>query len=201
MHTPISQLRQNLLQNRADFIKSAAFQGEYLALLGNLERFLTSLDSHHQSIAFCWPYKDEPDLRGPLLNWLQSGPNRKLLLPKIRPDRQLDFYTWSTTDPLIQNSFGIAEPNTQYPGVFLAKPNCILLPCVGWGIFNNRLWRLGYGGGYFDRTIAALKQEGWAFKAVGIGYAWQKLNNDDWAPQNHDEPLDDLITNSETYKP
>ncbi len=200
MHTAISQLRRNLLQNREDFMKSAAFEGEYLALLSNLERFLVSLDSHHQSIAFCWPYKDEPDLRKPLLNWMQSDPKRKLLLPKIRPDRQLDFYTWSALDPLVQNSFGIAEPNPQCAGVLSARPDCILIPCVGWSIFNNRLWRLGYGGGYFDRTIAALKKDAQSFKAIGVGFDWQKLNADDWIPQNHDQPLDDLITNSGTYK-
>ncbi len=199
MHTPIAQLRRNLLQNRADFLKSAAFQGEYLALVVSLERFLSSLSSHHQAVAFCWPYKDEPDLRKPLLDWLHSAPNRKLLLPKIRPDHQLDFYTWSESDPLILNSFGIAEPNPLYPGVLPIKPDCILIPCVGWSVVNNRFWRLGYGGGYFDRTIASLKKEGQPFKAIGIGFDWQKLNGDDWAPQNHDQPLDFLITNSGAY--
>lgn len=199
MHTPIDQLRQNLLQSRADFMKSSAFQGEYLGLLRNLEHFLSNIGSQSQVIAFCWPYKDEPDLRKPLLSWVHSTPNRKLLLPKIRPDRQLDFYTWSESDPLVLNSFGIAEPNPLYPGVLPAKPDCILIPCVGWSVANTRFWRLGYGGGYFDRTIAALKKEGQTFNAIGIGFDWQELNGDAWSPQKHDQPLDYLITNSGTY--
>jgi 5,10-methenyltetrahydrofolate synthetase len=111
----------------------------------------------------------------------------------------MSFYSWSESDQLINNRFGIPEPDPNSKNCFLVNPDCILIPCVGWGFYHNQYWRLGYGGGYFDRTIFNLKNEGHLFKTVGIAYDWQKLNHDLWRPQDHDQPLDYVLTNSSIY--
>jgi len=199
MHTPIDQVRHDLLQNRVDYRQSTAFEGAHLGLLAKLGELLQRPGSNYRSIAFCWPFKEEPDLKAPLLQWQQSAPQRSLLLPKVRSDKRLDFYTWSESYALITNAYGILEPNPESPGIELAQPDCILIPCVGWSHQKDCLWRLGYGGGYFDRTIATLKNEGHTFKTIGVAYDWQKLSADRWVPQDHDQALDYMVTNSMIY--
>jgi 5,10-methenyltetrahydrofolate synthetase len=196
MHTSIEQIRQNLLRKRAEFSKNPDFSKTNSDLLLHVEHFLANPRQDFESIGFYWPYKHEPDLMDPLLRWQKLKQNRKLLLSAVRPDKQLDFYTWSQSTPLKMNGFGIPEPDPSSPDVVLLKPDCIFIPCVGWRQYESRFWRLGYGGGYFDRTIDALKNQGQSFKTVGIAYDWQELVEGEWAPQSHDEPLDYVLSNS-----
>jgi 5-formyltetrahydrofolate cyclo-ligase len=60
----------------------------------------------------------------------------------------------------------------------------------------SQYWRLGYGGGYFDRTLAQLRKDNPNLICMGIGFNWQKLDDSQWAAQTHDEPLDMLLTES-----
>lgn len=196
MHTPIHQIRQDLLSKRSLFAQSPEFDREYGLFLSQFRQFLLQEARAFQSIAFCWPYRDELDLRGPLLEWHSSISGRELLLPKVGIDRHLSFYTWTHSDPLVLNSYGIAEPDPETKGVVLKTPDCILIPCVGWLAYQNQYWRLGYGGGYFDRTVNALKQAGHQFITVGIAFDWQALDKRHWIPQAHDRPLDLILTNS-----
>ncbi len=200
MHTPIHQIRQDLLSQRTSFARSPQFDSAYTHFLSHFHEFLFQDAGMYQSIAFCWPYREELDLREPLRKWLSSNSDRSLLLPKVRADRQLSFYTWSDSDPLIHNTYGIAEPDPTASGVEPKNPDCILIPCVGWLNYQNRYWRLGYGGGYFDSTIAALKQAGHRFTTAGIAFDWQALDLDRWTPEAHDQALDLLITNTGVYR-
>ena len=200
MHTPIHQIRQDLLSQRTSFARSPQFDSAYTHFLSHFHEFLFQDTGMYQSIAFCWPYREELDLREPLRKWRSSNSDRSLLLPKVRADRQLSFYTWSDSDPLIHNTYGIAEPDPTASGVQPKNPDCILIPCVGWLDYQNRYWRLGYGGGYFDRAIASLKQVGHRFTTVGIAFDWQRLDPEHWAPQAHDQALDLVITNSGMYR-
>lgn len=200
MHTPIHQIRQDLLSQRTSFARSPQFDSAYTHFLSHFHEFLFQDAGMYQSIAFCWPYREELDLREPLRKWRSSNSDRSLLLPKVRADRQLSFYTWSDSDPLIHNAYGIAEPDPTASGVEPKNPDCILIPCVGWLNYQNRYWRLGYGGGYFDRTIASLKQAGHRFITVGIAFDWQALDLDRWTPEAYDQALDLLITNTGVYR-
>lgn len=200
MHTPIHQIRQDLLSQRTSFARSPQFDSAYTHFLSHFHEFLFQDAGMYQSIAFCWPYREELDLREPLRKWRSSNSDRSLLLPKVRADRQLSFYTWSDSDPLIHNTYGIAEPDPTASGVEPKNPDCILIPCVGWLNYQNRYWRLGYGGGYFDRTIASLKQAGHRFTTAGIALDWQALDLDRWTPEAHDQALDLLITNTGVYR-
>jgi 5-formyltetrahydrofolate cyclo-ligase len=57
-------------------------------------------------------------------------------------------------------------------------------------------WRLGYGGGYFDRTLARLRATKPNIVCIGVGYDWQQLNPNQWQAEAHDEPLDAMLTES-----
>ncbi|MFM8256981.1 MAG: 5-formyltetrahydrofolate cyclo-ligase [Polynucleobacter sp.] len=200
MHTPIQQIRQDLLNQRSSFAQSSEFDSTYALFLSQFRQFLLQEGEGYRSIAFCWPYRDELDLREPLCAWRESRSNRYLLLPKVEANRQLIFYTWSDPDSLILNTYGIAEPNPKAKGVEPMNPDCILIPCLGWLNYQNQFWRLGYGGGYFDRTIASLKLTGHRFITAGIAFDWQALDHHRWTPQVHDQALDLMITNSGIYQ-
>jgi len=139
-------------------------------------------------------------LRSALIAWVNQNPRGRLALPYARPDKHLDFYEWQDGDALIPSQHGVPEPNPNNPSRPAITPECILIPCVGWSssIENGKThyWRLGYGGGYFDRTLAALRNNNPKFICIGIGFDWQKLNDSQWAAQAHDEHLDLLLTES-----
>ena len=193
-------LRQDLLKQRKEFVAGQNYAQIQTRLINHLNQLLSEQSNSWQSIALYWPIQDEIDLRSTLLAWVKNAPNRNLALPFARPDKHLDFYQWLQGDRLLPSKHGVPEPdpnNTARPSII---PDCILIPCVGWSssVENGKTyyWRLGYGGGYFDRTLAELRKTNPKLICIGIGFDWQKLNDDLWAAQTHDEPLDILLTES-----
>ena len=135
------------------------------------------------------------------MGWERGG--KTLALPFARPDKHLDFYTWQESDLLIPSGHGVLEPDPNNPRRPQITPDCILIPCVGWSSSHEgntaQYWRLGYGGGYFDRTLAQLRKKKPTLICIGIGFDWQKLDDAQWSAQTHDEPLDMLITESGVF--
>ena len=108
----------------------------------------------------------------------------QLCLPIVKKDNKMDFYSWSTKNLLKLNKFGIPEPE-QIKKVF---PDIILVPLVA---FDSRLYRIGYGGGYYDRYIEKLSNKKNLLK-IGIAHSCQKINR---VPTNkYDKKLDIIIT-------
>ena len=199
----LKTLRQDLLKRRKEF---AAGQSHALStnhLIANLNQFLTGSGSSIQSIALYWPIQDEIDLRATLSVWANTQPHRGLALPLARLDKHLDFYQWAEGDQLTPGQHGIPEPDPLNQQRSQLIPDCILLPCVGWSSSvvskKTHYWRLGYGGGYFDRTLAQLRKNKPSLICIGIGFDWQKLDDAQWSAQTHDEPLDMLITESGVF--
>ncbi|MBU3595600.1 5-formyltetrahydrofolate cyclo-ligase [Polynucleobacter sp. 86C-FISCH] len=193
-------LRQNLLNQRTMFAAEHDYAQIQARLIDHLNELLSEQGDSWQSIALYWPIQDEIDLRSALVAWAKKAPNRTLSLPFARPDKHLDFYEWRQGDQLIQSKHGVPEPNPENPARPQLTPDCILIPCVGWScsVVNGKThyWRLGYGGGYFDRTLAQLRKNNPNLICMGIGFNWQKLDDSQWAAQTHDEPLDMLLTES-----
>jgi 5,10-methenyltetrahydrofolate synthetase len=193
-------LRQDLLNQRKEFAAGQSYAQAKERLIAGLNQFLVKDGNSLRSIALYWPIQDELDLRSALIAWANQNPGCALALPYARPEKQLDFYEWQDGDALIPSQHGVPEPNPNNPSRPAITPECILIPCVGWSssIENGKThyWRLGYGGGYFDRTLAALRNNNPKFICIGIGFDWQKLNGAEWAAQAHDEPLDMLLTES-----
>ena len=181
----LKTLRQDLLKRRKEFAAGQSHALSTNQLIANLYQFLTGSGSSIQSIALYWPIQDEIDLRTSLLDWVKAKPHRELALPMARPDKHLDFYQWAAGDQLIVSQHGISEPdplNQQRPKLM---PDCILIPCVGWSSSGDsnktHYWRLGYGGGYFDRTLAQLRKNKPSLICIGIGFDWQKLDDAQWS--------------------
>jgi 5,10-methenyltetrahydrofolate synthetase len=193
-------LRQDLLKQRKEFAAGQSYAQTKERLIAGLNQFLANDGNSLRSIALYWPIQDELDLRSALIAWANQNPGCRLALPYARLDKHLDFYEWQDGDALTPSQHGVPEPNPNNPSRPAITPECILIPCVGWSssIENGRThyWRLGYGGGYFDRTLAALRNNNPKFICIGIGFDWQKLNDDQWAAQAHDEHLDLLLTES-----
>ena len=191
-------LRQDLLRQRSEFMASPDYAQTEARLIGVLNQFLTNHSPELKSIALYCPIQNEIDLRPTLLDWANNQADRQLALPFAKEDKHLDFYLWQAGDVLSPSKHGVPEPipsNSQRPQIL---PDCILLPCVGWSESQDQKkhWRLGYGGGYFDRTLALLKKLGRQPICIGIGFDWQKLDDTKWSAQTHDEPLTYMLTES-----
>lgn len=144
-------------------------------------------------IAGFWPIKEEPDLV-PLLTRLdQLG--HEICLPCITQlDSALEFYRWTANTPLLPGKFNIPEPRLSEKS---AVADIILVPTLG---FTRDGHRIGYGKGYYDRTLARLQKEGHAF--IKMGVAWDEGEiRVAYTPEPHDIPLDYILTPSGLHAP
>ncbi len=139
-------------------------------------------------LAFCWPIKHEPDVRAIVDCWAALGARAALPVVVAR-DRPLAFREWHAETPLEKDRYGIPTPAA---GEFL-QPDLILLPLNG---FDAAGYRLGYGGGYFDRTLAALSPRP---LAVGVGFELNRLPT--IRPESHDQRLDWIVTEAGGFRP
>lgn len=137
-----------------------------------------------RSIAGYLPIQNEADV-APLLRQL-ADQGKDLLLPAVLgPDLPLEFRRWHPDDRLEPGPFNTLQPAGTAER---AVPDLLLVPMLA---FDESGGRLGYGGGYYDRTLATLRQKSPAV-AVGIAYAAQKMTN--LPCEAHDQPLDWVVT-------
>lgn len=178
-------LRREMLARRAAL--TAESHAEFSAaivrhLLANLPELASRV------VGFCWPVKHEPDVRAALLAWSQLG-GRAALPVVIAADEALAFRAWHPDTPLVPDRYGIPTPAS---GEWLI-PEAILLPL---NAFDGQGFRLGYGGGYFDRTLAALAPRP---LAVGVGFEINRVGS--IRPQPHDQRLDWIVTEAGAFRP
>jgi 5-formyltetrahydrofolate cyclo-ligase len=139
-------------------------------------------------VAFCWPIKHEPDVRTAVEQWAKLGAQAALPVV-VNEDAPLAFRLWSPDMRLAPDRYGIPTPQA---GAFVL-PDLILLPLNG---FDAAGYRLGYGGGYFDRTLAALYPRP---LAVGVGFEINRIAS--IRPQSHDQRLDWIVTEAGAFTP
>jgi 5-formyltetrahydrofolate cyclo-ligase len=114
----------------------------------------------------------------------------KISLPVIKKNFQMDFYSWSFSEPLKINRYGIPEPEKKN----IVYPDVLLIPLVA---FDKNLNRLGYGGGYYDRLIKKLSKKKNIIK-IGLAFSIQEI---DKVPINvYDQKLDYIVTNKYIIK-
>jgi 5-formyltetrahydrofolate cyclo-ligase len=132
-------------------------------------------------IGLYWPIRGEFDPLGLAADLVAAG--RALALPAIvAKDAPLDYRAWRPGDAMMAGEFGIPAPATPAR----VTPDIIVIPCLG---FDAARYRLGYGGGYFDRTLAALTPRPFAFGAAFEQGALATI-----FPQPHDIALDAIVT-------
>ncbi|PXA92919.1 5-formyltetrahydrofolate cyclo-ligase [Nostoc sp. 3335mG] len=134
------------------------------------------------AIAGYWRIRDEVDCRPILVRLMDGG--QTVVLPVVTgPDEPLEFRVWASDAPLYEAGFGTLAPSDLAPR---RAPDLILVPLLG---FDSMGTRLGYGGGYYDRTLAALGRRP---MLVGLAFAAQQLPTIPRA--RHDVALDAVIT-------
>ena len=123
-----------------------------------------------------------------ILKFLEEASKKKfrIVLPVIKSSKSMSFKLWSFKEPLYVSKFGILEPKNSKIEII---PDLILVPLVA---FDNRLNRIGYGKGYYDRSLKKINRIKKNSISLGIAYSFQKCRN---IPVNkHDFKLDYIFT-------
>jgi 5-formyltetrahydrofolate cyclo-ligase len=140
-------------------------------------------------IAAFWSTADEPGLQPLLRQWAEEE-GYSVSLPVITaPDTPLQFRLWTPDTELIAGPFGIEQPGDD--ARLAPSPDIVLVPTLG---YTRQGDRIGYGKGYYDRTLAALKASGHPFTSIGIAWASGDLSGDNHTPAAHDVRLDSVLT-------
>ncbi|CAO3419177.1 5-formyltetrahydrofolate cyclo-ligase [Azospirillum doebereinerae] len=137
-----------------------------------------------------WPFGSELDARPALIHLKQLG--RSVGLPVSGPrGTALLFRDWDPDEPPLPGRYGILEPGE---GRAVLRPSVLLVPLLA---FDRTGHRLGYGAGYYDRTLELLRAAG-PVLAVGVAFAAQEIAAVPCA--EHDERLDWIVTERETLR-
>lgn len=152
-----------------------------LKILGFLEEILEGLMPGNLSAYL--PFKAEVDLRGWMgrleaKGWITAVPS------VVRRGSPLEFLRWSAAAEMEPGVYGIPVPRLRVP----VQPDVIVMPLVGFDALN---FRLGYGAGYFDITLAALQPHP---RTIGVGFELSRLET--IYPHPTDIPLDLIVTES-----
>ena len=147
---------------------------------------LAELVKPGQVFSFYWPMKGELDFR-PLATRLHGQGITPALPVVVEKQQPLVFRPWAPKAAMRRGIWNIPEPDTDETVV----PDVTLAPVVG---FSDDGYRLGYGGGYFDRTLAVLQP--WPL-TIGVGLDIQRIET--IHPMPHDIRLDAIMTETTTY--
>jgi len=138
-------------------------------------------------LAFCWPIRNEYDARHLVRRLREAGATTALPVV-VAPKSPLAFREWHPGVALAKGPLDIAYP----VGSADVVPRVVLLPMNGW---DAQGYRLGYGGGFFDRTLAALDPKP---QVIGVTYEMARLPT--IYPQAWDIPVDYLVTERGVYR-
>lgn len=132
-------------------------------------------------LGFCWPFKGEFDARFAVRHFRDRGARAALpvVVAKANP---LQFRVWTPETVTTPGVFGLPVPE----GTDIVRPDALLIPPIG---FGSRGYRLGYGGGYFDRTLTSMTPQ-----PLKIGVAFEICRLQTIYPQPHDIPMDFIVT-------
>jgi 5-formyltetrahydrofolate cyclo-ligase len=148
-----------------------------------IENRLRTLLSERPSIILgaYWPFQAEFDPR-PLIDWMIASGSSVALPAVVDKKGPLEYRAWRPGDKLVDGVWNIPVPERRV----VVTPQAVLAPLVG---FDRECYRLGYGGGYFDRTLAALSPRP---LAIGIGFELSLIET--IYPQSFDMPMDLIVT-------
>lgn len=189
---PIADIKQSLrrragARRAAVHANSAETAGAALA-----KRFRSAFSDRLAGavVSFYWPMRDEIDVR-PLIDVVAAADAQTALPVMAGAAAPLAFRAWRTGDALVPGAFGVHEPAEGAPAL---EPDVIVAPLLAFDAGGNRL---GYGGGYYDRTLRDLRARR-KIVAVGVGYDEQEFSS---VPgDTGDEILDMIITDRRTLR-
>ena len=180
-----ASLREEAVTRREKL--AAEYDASLMRMGTGLERFTVSLIDQFcpTIVAGYWPVRSEIDIL-PLLSALQDKGVQLCLPITGLAGTPLSFHHWTFGTALDTGRFGIKQP---FPDAQQLFPDVICVPLLA---FDSRCQRLGYGGGYYDRTLAGLRRQGHKVSAVGLAYAGQQIDRLVTGP--YDEQLENVLT-------
>jgi 5-formyltetrahydrofolate cyclo-ligase len=185
-----AELRAVAAERRRQAVLSLPRSGEDLR-----DRFLTAIPvAGHEIISAFWPLADELDTR-PLISALAARGHTIGLPVVIKRGLPLLFRRWTPDTALVQGSFRVMTPPPEAPEVV---PSLLIVPLLA---FDRAGYRLGYGGGFYDRTLHKLRGGAVGAKsgvlAVGVALSAQEVAA---VPRDDtDQPLDWIVTEREAF--
>jgi 5-formyltetrahydrofolate cyclo-ligase len=162
-------------------------------LAANIEdrtRWNSAIDAHIEAlladvagktIAYCWPYQAEYDARSLILRFLERGAEAALPVV-VAPRQPMVFRRWTPETKMLAGVYDIPIP-VDSPEV---SPDIAMIAVAG---FDDAGYRLGYGAGFFDRTLAAIER-----RPLTVGVGFELAHVPTIYPQWHDIPLDYVVT-------
>lgn len=147
-----------------------------------MERLIESVElGRFGTLGVYWPVRGEIDVRDVAIAHLKKG-GRVALPVVVTKSAPVEFWSWRPDMPMSRGIWNIPVPAERE----VLYPEALVVPLVG---FDRERFRLGYGGGYYDRTIAAAPRRPYC---IGLGYADARL--DSIYPQPHDIGMDLIVT-------
>ncbi|MEM7170672.1 MAG: 5-formyltetrahydrofolate cyclo-ligase [Pseudomonadota bacterium] len=182
-------LRKTAKELRAQAARQAPNAGELI-----IEQVLTHLPlSQKKIVSVFWPLPGELDTR-PLLVHLDSLGHRVVLPVLLGAGQPLIFRQWQPGDKLCEAGFGTLEPA---PDKAELDPDILLVPLLA---FDRAGYRLGYGGGFYDRTLARLRGASGPKGPIAAGLAFAGQEVDKVPREPTDQPLNRMITEGEAIR-
>lgn len=142
-----------------------------------------------------WPIKGEFDPLPALHRWKEDAEliglpqQRRIGLPVVnKKSKTLKFHVWYPGCEMEEDAYNIPKPKDTE----VISPTVLFVPCVGFTLHEGKAYRLGYGGGFYDRTLAALVPRPYT---VGLAFDNARVN---FEPEVHDMPLDVVLTENGT---
>lgn len=174
-----SSLRKKLKEIRDG---SSIAPKDAAAILRHVEAWLSV--QNFNTIGFYLPIFQEVDLVPVIGSWLETNPNKSAAIPVIEEERMF-FAEWSPNIPLTKGIFNTLIPQT----IKKIEPDVLLVPCLG---FDHSNFRLGYGGGWYDRYLSQTYP-----RPYTVGIAYSKCRIDTISPEPTDIPLNKIITDED----
>lgn len=176
------RLRQQLLLKRQQMSHAAMVQASESAARHYAD---------HPILAFTTTSAGYIAMRGeldilPIFSWMERYQKITALPRMDSTSKQLNFYPWQVREPLHLNAHGVREPS---PDTDPITPDVVLVPLIA---FDADGFRLGYGGGWYDRTIAHRRSQHDKTLFFGVAYSQQEV--DRLPIEDHDQPLDGILT-------
>jgi len=173
-------LRQELLARRAALVRDSAPDSQRIA-----ENFVSAVPIGVGAVVSAYVAIDDEADPAPLIDALRARGHRIVLPRVVAKDSPLAFHLYEAGAKLVPGVFGLSQPAADWPQ---ADPDVLAVPLLGFDAKGNRI---GYGAGFYDRTLTLLRSR---HKVLAVGYAFAGQEVADIPHRQADEKLDWIVT-------